>query len=136
LAIFGSALATGRFALGSNEPLGVNNADSVAAKIKGEDFSCPALDAKAKFESGEGSKETPPVSNNVGGKRKRVNFSEDEVLMMSNMTDVVNNVANAMLKTRVAHVEPNLYLAIMEMTEFSTEALILAYCRCFRPATY
>jgi hypothetical protein len=109
LAIFGSTLATGRFALGSNEPLGANNADSVAAKIKGEDFSCPALDArvkfdakpkfqgKVKFESGEGSKDTTPVNTNVGAKRKRPNFSEDEMLMMSNMTDAVNNVANAML---------------------------------------
>jgi hypothetical protein len=108
LAIFGSTLATGRFSLGSNEPLGVNNVDSVAAKIKGEDFSCPALDARVKFdaklkfqgkvnfESGEGSKDTTPVSTNVGGKRKRPNFSEDEMLMMSNMTDAVNNVANAL----------------------------------------
>jgi hypothetical protein len=30
--IFGSSMATGRFALGSSEPLGVNHADSVAAK--------------------------------------------------------------------------------------------------------
>jgi hypothetical protein len=78
LAIFGSTLATGRFSLGSNEPLGVNNVDSVAAKIKGEDFSCPALDARVKFdtkpkfqvkvnfESSEGSKDTTPVSTNVG----------------------------------------------------------------------
>jgi hypothetical protein len=28
-------MATGRFALGSSEPLGVNNVDSVAAKIEG-----------------------------------------------------------------------------------------------------
>jgi hypothetical protein len=47
--------------------------------------------------------------------------------MMSNMTDVVNNVANAMLKTGAAHVDPDMYLAVMEMTEFSTEALIVAY---------
>jgi hypothetical protein len=139
LAIFGSTLATGRFALGSNEPLGVNNADNVAAKIKGEDFSCPALDSRAKFdakpkfeskvkfESSEGSKETTPVSTNVGGKRKRPNFNDDEMLMMSNMTDAVNNVANAMLKTGAAHVDSDLYLAIMEMIEFSTEALIVAY---------
>jgi hypothetical protein len=83
LAIFGSTLATGRFALGSNEPLGVNNADSVAAKIKGEDFSCPALDARAKFEAkpkvegkvkfeyGEGSKDTTCQHQCGGGVRGR-----------------------------------------------------------------
>jgi len=34
-AIFGHAMATGRFALGSGEALGVNQADSVAAKAEG-----------------------------------------------------------------------------------------------------
>jgi hypothetical protein len=49
------------------------------------------------------------------------------MLMMTNMTDVVNNVANAMWKTGAAHVDLDLYLAVMEMLEFSTEALIVAY---------
>ena len=128
-ALFGSTLATGRFALGSNEPLGVNNADSVAAKLEGQDFSCGTS------EFGEGSKATAPVfgegskDNIVGAKRKRANFSEEEMLMMTNMTDAVNNVANAMLKTGAAHVDPDLYLAVMEMemSDFSTEALIVAY---------
>ena len=103
-ALFGSTLATGRFALGSNEPLGVNNADSVAAKLEGQDFSCGTS------EFGEGSKD-----NIVGAKRKRANFSEEEMLMMTNMTDAINNVSNAMLKTGAAHVDPDLYLAVMEM---------------------
>jgi hypothetical protein len=128
-ALFGSTLATGRFALGSNEPLGVNNADSVAAKLEGQDFSCGTS------EFGEGSKATTPVfgegskDNIVGAKRKRANFSEEEMLMMTNMTDAVNNVANAMLKIGAAHVDPDLYLAVMEMemSDFSTEALIVAY---------
>jgi len=47
--------------------------------------------------------------------------------MMTNMTDAVNNVANAMLKTGAAHVDPDLYLAVMETPDFSTEALIVAY---------
>jgi hypothetical protein len=125
--IFGSTLATGRFALGSSDPLGVNNADSVAAKLEGQDFSCLAFEAKPTFEFGEGSKATPLVSTTAGMMRKRVNFSEEEILMMTNITDAVNNVANAMLKTGAAHVDPDLYLAVMEMLEFSTEALIVAY---------
>jgi hypothetical protein len=124
--IFGSILATGRFALGSSAPLRVNNADSVATKLEGQDFSYPAFKAKPTFDLGEGSKATPPVSTNAGVKRKR-NFSEKEMLMMTNMTDVVNNVANAMWKTGAAHVDLDLYLAVMEMLEFSTEALIVAY---------
>jgi hypothetical protein len=66
------------------------------------------------------------VSTTAGVKRKR-NFSEEEILMMTNMTNAMNNVANAMLKTSVAHVDPDIYLAVMEMPEFSTEALIVAY---------
>ena len=128
--LFASTLATGRFALGSNEPLGVNNADSVAAKLEGQDFSCPTYEGKATaniFDFAEGSKATTPLSQSVGGKRKRGNFSEEEMLMMTNMTDAVNNVANAMLKIGAAHVDPDLYLAVMETPDFSTEALIVAY---------
>ena len=128
--LFASTLATGRFALGSNEPLGVNNADSVAAKLEGQDFSCPTYEGKATtntFDFAEGSKATAPLSQSVGGKRKRGNFSEEEMLMMTNMTDAVNNIANAMLKTSAAHVDPDLYLAVMETPDFSTEALIVAY---------
>ena len=51
----------------------------------------------------------------MGGKRKRGNFSEDEMLMLTNMSDAVNNVANALRETGAAHVDPDLYLAVMEM---------------------
>ena len=53
--------------------------------------------------------------------------SEDEMLMMTNMTDAVNNVANALRETGPAHVDLDLYLAVMEMHGFTTEALIVAY---------
>ena len=49
------------------------------------------------------------------------------MLMMTNMTDAVNNVASALRETRPAHVDPDLYLAVMEMAGFTTEALIVAY---------
>jgi hypothetical protein len=52
---------------------------------------------------------------------------EGEMLMTTNMNNAINNVANAMLKTGVAHVDPNLYLAVMDMSNFSTKALIVAY---------
>jgi hypothetical protein len=67
-----------------------------------------------------------PTSSAAGPKRKRGNFSE-EMLMLSNMSDVVNNVANALRETGPAHVDANLYLAVMEMPGFSEEALIIAY---------
>jgi hypothetical protein len=63
----------------------------------------------------------------VGGKRKRGNFTEDEMLLLTNMPDAVNNVANAFREAGAAHVDPDLYLAVMEMQGFTTEALIVAY---------
>ena len=119
-------MATGRYALGSSEPLGVTQANSVAAKIEGHGFTS-AADVKYNTEVGEGSKATDLLTSTVGAKRKRANFSEDEMLMMTNMTYVVNNVANALRETGPAHVDPDLYLAVMEMPGFTTEALIVAY---------
>ena len=73
------------------------------------------------------SKATELLSSAVGAKRKRGTFSEDEMLMLTNMSDVVNNVANAIRETGPAHVDADLYLAVMEMPSFTEEALIVAY---------
>jgi hypothetical protein len=62
----------------------------------------------------------------MGGKRKRGNFTEDKMLMLTNMSNVVNNVANALRETGPAHVDANLYLSVMETPGFSEEALIVA----------
>jgi len=47
--------------------------------------------------------------------------------IQTNMSDVVNNVANALRETGATHVDPNLYLEVKEMQGFTTEALIVAY---------
>jgi hypothetical protein len=115
--------------------LGVNKSDSVAAKLEGENYTSPKYECKTTFEFGEASKLTAtttptttiPVLETVCGKRKRGHFSKEEMLMMTNMNDAINNIANAMLKTGAAHVDPDLYLAVMEMPDFSTESLIVAY---------
>ncbi|XP_066365390.1 uncharacterized protein [Miscanthus floridulus] len=78
-------------------------------------------------DAGCSSKATELLSSAMGGKRKRGIFSEDEKLMLINMPDVVNNVANALSETRPAHVDVDLYLAVMEMPSFTEEALIVAY---------
>ena len=67
------------------------------------------------------------TNSTVGGKRKRGAFTEDEKLLLTKMSDAVNNVANALRETGPAHVDANLYLAVMETTRFSEEALIVAY---------
>jgi len=80
-----------------------------------------------KADHGESSKATEPNNFVVDGKRKRACFSEDEMLLMTNMTDVVNNVANALRETEPAHVDADLYHAMMDMPGFTEEALIVAF---------
>ena len=110
--IFGHAMATGRFALASGEALGANQAESVAAKVEGPSSTHVAA-KKAYTNVGCDSKATKLLSSAVGAKRKRGTFSEDEMLMLTNMSDDVNNVANALRETGPAHVDADLYLAVM-----------------------
>ncbi|CAD6334495.1 unnamed protein product [Miscanthus lutarioriparius] len=203
-AIFANAMATGKFALGSGEALGQNQADSVGAKADGpplthttgnevfkdkdvnsvakalkqfcgevvsptqvynhlrkwrqkwarvsklKDLSAALWDDQAHAIMLEQEhylghcKDHPKdaeflncpirfytqmeaIFANAMATRKRGNFSEEEMLMLTNMSDAVNNVANALRETGPAHVDANLYLAVMEMPGFSEEALIVAY---------
>ena len=125
--IFGSTSATRRFAVGSNEPLGVSNniIDTTAGKMEGT-FGHQQL-GDEKTDHGESSKATELNSSIVGGKRKSACFSEDEMLLMTNMTNAVNNVANALRETGPAHVDADLYHAVMDMPGFTEEALIVAF---------
>ena len=124
--IFGHAMATGRFVVAFGEALGPNQAESVAAKVEGPS-STHVPTKKTDTDVGSSSKATELLSSAVGGKRKRGTFSEDEMLMLTNMSDAVNNVANALRETGPAHVDANLYLAVMEMPSFTEEAMIVAY---------
>ena len=124
--IFSNGMTTGRFAVGSNGPLGVNSyqADSGLGKVEGLHGNHAA---REKTDQGEGSKATELLTFNGGRKRKRPYFSEEEVLTMTNMTDTVNYVANALRETGPAHVDADLYHAMMDMPGFSEEALIVAF---------
>jgi hypothetical protein len=126
-AIFGHVMVIGRFALGSGEALGVNEADSVVAKVEGTTLN-NVCEEKTNTKVGEGSKTTELLATfGVGGKRKRGTFTEDEMLLLTNMSDTMNNVANALRETSPDHVDANLYLAIMVTPGFSEEALIVGY---------
>jgi hypothetical protein len=124
--IFGSGMATGRFAIGSNEPLGVNSyqADSGLGKVEGSHGNHVGKD---KPDQGEGSKATELLISDGGRKRKKPYFSEEDVLIMIDMTDAVNNVTNALRETCPAHVNADLYHAVMDILGFSEDALIVAF---------
>jgi hypothetical protein len=122
-AIFGHAMATSRFAQGSGEALGVNHADSVAAKAEGSAFNNACEEkTNTKLVRAE-----VLATSGVGEKRKSDTFTEDEMLLLTNMSDAVNNVANALREIGLAHVDTNLYLVVMETPGFSKEELIVAY---------
>ena len=104
----------------------MNQADSAAAKVEGSAFHHVPKE-KTNTKVGEGSKAIEQLHSTVGGKRKRGNFTKDEMLLLTNMSDAVNNVANALREIGAAHVDPNLYLVVMEMQGFTIEALIVAY---------
>ncbi|CAD6218729.1 unnamed protein product [Miscanthus lutarioriparius] len=124
--IFGHAMAIDRFALASGEALGGNQAESVAAKVEGPSSThVPA--EKTHTDVGCSSKATKLISSAMGAKRKRRTFSEDEMLMLTNMSDAVNNVSNDLRETGPAHVDADLYLVVMEMPGFTEEALIVVY---------
>ena len=80
-----------------------------------------------KNEQGESSKAAELLTSDGGRKRKTTYFSEEEVLIMTNMTNAVNNVANALRETGPTHVDANLYHAVMDMPGFTEEALIVAF---------
>jgi hypothetical protein len=100
----------------------------VAAKVEGSVFHhVPDENNPTKVCEGSKATELLPQSTTVCGKRKRGTFTEDKMVMLTNMSDDVRDVASALRETGAAHVDPNLYLAVMEMSGFSTEALIVAY---------
>jgi hypothetical protein len=127
-AIFGSGITTGRFIVGSNETLGVNSyqADNSLGKVEGPLGNHGGVE---KNEQREGSKATELLTSDGGRKRKRACFSEEEVLIMTNMTYTVNNVANVLRETSPAHVDTDSYHVVMDMPDFSEEALIAAFSR-------
>jgi hypothetical protein len=51
----------------------------------------------------------------------------ENTLVLSSVTDVVNNVAEAIRSTKVDEVHSNLYSAVMFMPGFTEEAFIVAF---------
>src|SRR5688572_12614389 len=94
--IFGNGLATGKVAMGYSEPLGSPSdfADSEHDHIKLDDMAGKCQDGG-------------PVGSTPANKRKRSMLSEGDILVMTGMTGTVNNVANAIIQTKVEDVHPD-----------------------------
>ena len=117
--IFGNGQATGKYAMGSNEALDTPS-DFAESSLKTE----VTEDTRGgKIEGTEPTKSEP----GAGGKRKRSVLSEEDVVLLTGMTQAVNNVADAIRETKVEDSHLDLYDAVMFMPGFSDEALLCAY---------
>ncbi|KAK3165142.1 hypothetical protein QOZ80_1AG0029430 [Eleusine coracana subsp. coracana] len=131
MTIFGTDLATGKYAMGSNEALGTPFADSASGSsgVKTEPFDeekvVKSVEEMAKA-MGEASKEVtsagPPPN-----KRRRTAMTEEDSVVLCSMTEAVKDVAAAIRETKVEAFNPELYGAVMYMPGFSEEALICAF---------
>jgi hypothetical protein len=126
LVIFGNGMATRKYAIGSNEPLGTPS-DWDESALKTDSTNVTRL-SKGVEELGKVATDAPKGADvAVGSKRKRSMLIEDDTLMLSSVTDVVNIVAKAIFSTKVDEVHLDLYSAIMFMPGFSEEVLIVAF---------
>ncbi|KAJ1299124.1 hypothetical protein BS78_01G507600 [Paspalum vaginatum] len=125
--IFGNGQATGKYAMGSNEPLG-SPSDCAESSLKTEILDEGKGTVQAVQHLEKMFAEAPKSSDvPVGSKRKRYILSEQDTMVLTNVTDAVNNVADAIRATKVDEVHPELYGAVMYMPGFTEEALIVAF---------
>jgi hypothetical protein len=128
--IFGNDLATGKYAMGSNEALGspYDFADSsIKAEPYDEDMVAKSMDAATAKISAEVGKDTKEESTGASKKRKRSVFSEEDHMVMAGLTEAVKDVASAICETKVEVLNPDLYGAVMYMAGFNEEVLLCAF---------
>jgi len=118
-AIFGGNQATGWFAMASNEPLGTPT-----------DFGQLDCDAKEEItnlgteaDSGKGT-DMKDADEGRGGKRRRL--TQEEVDLMTGMTEAVKSVGEALKAPQHNEVHQDLYGYIMGTPGYEQEALMYA----------
>jgi hypothetical protein len=113
--IFVGGIAIGRFAMGSNEPLGT-------ASSAGE-YGTDSQDSDTIIIDGP---EMTFLAPPAGGKRKRGALAEDELMAFTSMTEAVKDVAQAIRENKPTDVHLKLYKAVMNVLEYSSDALMAA----------
>ena len=123
-ACFANKLATGKFAMGSNEPLGKAtglNGEGVAA-------STPIIVDNDIGGIGGTTPATTPSPTAGNHKRKRASImSEEDVTLYSNMSDALRDVAGAINNTCHTETHPDLYKAVMDLSFEMPERLAVLH---------
>lgn len=124
---FADKLATGKFAMGSNEPLGKPievedtgnpiNLDSLHAHREG------FVEGQATHElGGHGIDATTPSPSSSNRKRKRGPIlAEEDMIQVTNMSEALRDVAGAINNTCHTETHPDLCKTVMDLTQFEME---------------
>jgi hypothetical protein len=126
-ACFGNKLATGKYAMGSNEPLGKpieveqpgKPIDLESQATDGEGF----VDSQAAFDFGvHGSDATTPSPSSSNRKRKRASIlSDEDTIQVNNMFDALRDVAGAINNTCHTETHPALCKTVMDLAQFEMD---------------
>jgi hypothetical protein len=117
--IFSFGLATGKYAMGSTDPLG-----TVVATPSPEDaeFRSPTQSSSI----GHLRRVVDAPDKQTTGKRKRGAFAEDELVAFTNMIFAVKDVAQAIRDNKPTDMHPDMYNAVMYMLGFAEKDLMVA----------
>jgi hypothetical protein len=126
--IFGSGVATGKFAMGSNEPLG-KPTDIVDILDDGIEVTSKFVDCSNLTKKGKTvDKGTPGQSNDNKpnlGKRKRF-MTDEDVVVFNGMKEVVSDVAVVVRESIHVEAAPEIYNVVINCLGFSREAIMYA----------
>ncbi|KAK1646986.1 hypothetical protein QYE76_064791 [Lolium multiflorum] len=114
--IFSFGFATGKYAMGSSEPLGSAATNPTPEDVDTQESDTVNLDADK-----HDAHEKPTV-----GKRKRGAFAADELVAFTNMIVAVKDVAQATRDNKPTDMHPDLYNAVMDMLGFAEDDLMAA----------
>ena len=116
--IFSFGLATGKFAMGSGDPLGVPLPED-AETLDSE----PVILDGPPEKQGEGHGHGYGDGHDV--KHKRGALGDDEIQAFASMTEAVKDVASAIRETKQLDMHPDLYSAVMNQIGFTDENLMV-----------
>jgi hypothetical protein len=127
-ACFADKLATGKFAMGSNEPLGKpidvecrgKTIDLESGETNEEGF----VEAQAAFSiGGQGMDATTPSPSSGPNKKRKMTpiLSDEDSIQISNMSDALRVVAGAINNTCHAETHPDLCKTIMDLPNFELD---------------
>ncbi|KAK1679430.1 hypothetical protein QYE76_040278 [Lolium multiflorum] len=117
--IFSFGLPTGKYAMGSSEPLGSAAANPSPKDVETQESNTVNLD-------GTPEKAADAPDKATAGKRKRGAFADDELVAFTNMTVAVKDVTQAIRDNKHTDMYPDVYNAVMDMLGFAEDDLMAA----------